>query len=81
MLQRFRCHTCGIAGDGYDIIMAVEGGDLPSAKARVAEIAGMTFTQGTSTGDGIGGKSRFASRHTSERRKLIRERYGRQRRF
>jgi DNA primase len=42
--QRFRCHGCGIAGDGFDLIQEVERCDFMTAKAKATEICGGSFT-------------------------------------
>jgi hypothetical protein len=76
-LERFRCHACSIAGDGYDVIQAVEGCDLGTARARATELAGMTFqSSATSSSASAGASSRLTGRKTSARRKLVRDRYG-----
>lgn len=43
-LQRFRCHQCGVAGDGYDLIQENDRCDFLTAKAKAAEICGGNFT-------------------------------------
>jgi DNA primase len=56
--QRFRCHACGIAGDGYDVIRAVEGvSDFALLRARAAELCGGAFTAAADDdGEPRGGK-------------------------
>lgn len=75
--QRFRCHGCGVSGDGYDVIQEVERCDFATARAKTAELCGgEAFTQGLS---GAPERSRLTSRRTKERSKLVRSKYRRSR--
>lgn len=46
--QVFKCHTCGIGGDAYAVVMEADGIDFLSAKQRVKEITGHEGTKGGS---------------------------------
>jgi hypothetical protein len=41
--QRWRCYGCGAAGDVFDFIRQIEGTNFPGARARLAELAGISL--------------------------------------
>ncbi len=74
--QRFRCHTCGISGDGYDVIQQVEGSDFATARARAADLCDGVFIEVAD--DSVRGRpSKLAGRRDGGRAKLVRSKYGR----
>jgi DNA primase len=75
--QRFRCHGCGIAGDGYDVIQEVERCGFATARARAAEFCGSAFT--IPDADAAPQRSKLTSRRTKDRAKLVRKKHGRRR--
>ena len=75
--QRFRCHGCGIAGDGYDVIQEVERCDFQTARARAVELCGSAFGAASQSSTETSARSKLTDRRTKERSKLIRSKYRR----
>jgi phage/plasmid primase-like uncharacterized protein len=63
------CHTCGKGGDGYNLIMIMEGCDFVTAKQRATTIApdssGEIQRKSGSTNSGLLSKSRVQSKSSS----------------
>ena len=76
-LERFRCHGCGIAGDGYDLLMEVERCDFATARNRATELCGAASRPLTDSGSAtITGRSKLTARRSNERAKLVRRKCG-----
>lgn len=73
--ERFRCHGCGMSGDGFDLIMEVERCDFATALNRAMVLCGQEF-KAISPGGAPAQQqhSRLTSRKNSQRSKLIRSR-------
>lgn len=77
-LERYRCHACGISGDGFDLIQEVERCDFVTARAKAIEMCGATgLTMAAGSVMGSAQRSRLTSRRTQERSRLVRARKGR----
>ncbi len=63
------CHTCGKGGDGYNLIMIMEGCDFVTAKQRAAAISpsasGEVSRKSGSSNGGLLNKSRIQQKNSS----------------
>lgn len=73
--QSFRCHACGVHGDGLDLIQEFHGCDFATARLKVEAL-------GVSTGIAAEtefrpARSKLTARRTKGRAALVRKRYSR----
>lgn len=77
--ERFRCHGCGVSGDGYDLIQEILRCDFATARAKAEEMVGNAFSSPTSTDDTFTRPSKLTARRNAARAKIIRKTFKRHR--
>lgn len=73
--EYFRCHGCGVHGDGYDLIQEARQCDFQTARAEAVKMCGGMLASGSEAA-GSARRSKLTDRRNPQRAKLIRSRYG-----
>lgn len=74
ILQRYRCHGCGIAGDGFDLVQEINRCDFVTAKEWCARNLG--YSGNLTSSNRTDAPSKLTQRRNRLRATLIRQRYG-----